>query len=104
MTPQIDALEYARRWEDGDLGWVGAHSRTDLRRNVWPWLKNRGYATDRDDRVLGEWLATCLGRRDAFLRPGLRLKRRCTTDDSPEDLRPEVNAILAAAQEPVLPG
>lgn len=104
MAPQIDPLEYARRWEDSDLSWVGAHSRADVRRSVWPWLKSRGYVADEDDSVLEEWLASCLGRRDAFLRPGLRLTRRWTAHDSPARLRGEINAILAAAKEPALPG
>ena len=104
MAPQIDPLEYARRWEDSDLGWVGAHSRADVRRSVWPWLKSRGYVSDEDDRVLEQWLTSCLGRRDAFLRPGLRLKRRCGSQESPAELRREINAILAAAKEPALPG
>ncbi len=103
MTPDIDPLEYARRWEADDLSWVGAHSPAELRRRVWPWLKSRGYATDEDHAVLDEWLASCLGRREAFLRPGLRLKRRCAGGDSPSSLRHEINAILAAAEEPVLP-
>lgn len=104
MAPDIDPLEYARRWEDADLSWVGAHSRADLHRRVWPWLKSRGYASDEDDRVLEEWVASCLGRRDAFLRPGLRLKRHCQPQDSPSHLRREINAILAAAKEPGLTG
>ena len=76
-----------------------------MRRSVWPWLKSRGYAADEDDRVLEEWLASCLGRRDAFLRPGLRLDAPVyAPDDSPARLRGEINAILAAAKEPALPG
>ena len=103
LAVDTDPLEYARRWEDGDLSWVGAHSRADVNRKVWPWLKSRGYASDEDDRVLEDWLTSCLGRRDAFLRPGLRLKRRCEPEDSPASLRREINAILAAAGEPSLP-
>jgi hypothetical protein len=49
MAPTLDAAEYARRWEEGDLDRAGAHSRTDVRRNLWPWLKSRGYGTDDDD-------------------------------------------------------
>ena len=31
MAPPLDAAEYARRWEEGDLEQVGAHSRADVR-------------------------------------------------------------------------
>jgi hypothetical protein len=103
MAPQVDASEYARRWEEGDLEWIGAHSRSALKRTVWPWLKSRGYVTNDDDGVFAQWLDECLGRRPAFLRAGLRLKRKCGSDDSPAALRREVDAILAAAGEPALP-
>lgn len=67
LAPQIDPLEYARRWEDSDLDRVGAHARADVERNLWPWLKSRGYVHDEDDPVLQEWFSSCLGKRDAFL-------------------------------------
>ena len=102
MSPDIDPLEYARRWEEEDWEWVGAHPRPDVLRTLWPWLKGRGYVTDADDGIVEQWLDSCLGRRDAFLRPGLRLKRRCRPEDSPAELRDELNAILAAADEPEL--
>jgi hypothetical protein len=104
MQATVDALEYARRWEEEDLDWVGARSRADVRRTLWPWLKSRGYVTDGDDATLEQWLASYLGRRRAaFLRPGLRLKRRCSPDDKPPALRREVDAIFEAAGEPPLP-
>lgn len=34
MAPQVDALEYARRWEEEDLHRVGAHSRAQVREEV----------------------------------------------------------------------
>jgi hypothetical protein len=103
LRPGTDALEYARRWEEEDLNWVGAYSRADLSRVLWPWLKGRSYASDADDPILDQWLGSYLGRRQAFLRPGVRLKRRCGPDDTPESLRREIDAILAAAGEPALP-
>jgi hypothetical protein len=74
--------------EDGDLSRVGAYRRQDVSRTLWPWLKSRGYATDDDDDdpVLEEWLASRLGKRAAFLRAGLRLKRRCGPGASPAAL------------------
>jgi hypothetical protein len=103
MAPAIDASEYAGRWETGDLEWVGAHSRQDVRRRLWPWLKSRGYVEDADDQVLEEWLTSCLGNRPAFMRPGLRLKREFNSTTTAEVIRREVNAILTAAGEPPLP-
>jgi hypothetical protein len=112
MAPPLDAAEYARRWEERDLEQVGAHSRADVRRNLWPWLKSRGYATDDDDPVVEEWLATRLGNRPAFLRPGLRLKRAWSREllASPrersavaKEIRADVDTILAAAHDPPLP-
>jgi hypothetical protein len=110
MAPHLDAAEYARRWEDGDLERVGAHVREDVRGELWPWLKRRGYATDGDDSVLEEWLDTRLGNRPALLRPGLRLKRTWHALAAPgeasalaAEIRADVDAILAAAQEPPLP-
>jgi hypothetical protein len=102
MAPEIDPLEYARRWEDGDLSWVGAYRPADVSQTLWPWLTTRGYANDDDDAVLEEWLASRLGKRAAFLRAGLRLKRRCEPRESAAALRAEINAIFAAAKEPPL--
>jgi hypothetical protein len=112
MAPHLDAAEYARRWEEGDLERVGAHAREDVRGELWPWLKSRGYVSDRDDSVLEEWLDTRLGNRPALLRPGLRLRRTWPADAlaSPgeasalaREIRADVGAILAAAHEPPLP-
>src|SRR4051812_31845844 len=105
MTTPIDALEYVRRWESGDLRRVGQHTRDAVEKTIWPWLKERGYADDDDDGELAVFLNTQLGKRPAFLRPGLRLKRRwdaaaANSKSIADEVRAEVNAILAAAGEP----
>jgi hypothetical protein len=56
MRPAIDGARYASRWEGADLRRVGRHSREDVERTLWPWLKLRGYAADGDDPVLCEFL------------------------------------------------
>lgn len=103
LRPAVDTHEYVRRWEQDDLDRIGAYPRKDVRAELWPWLKERGYAAADDDPVLEEWLESCLGKRKAFLRAGLRLMRRSEPADSSAQLRQEVNAILAAAGEPALP-
>jgi hypothetical protein len=80
-------------------------------RALWPWLKDRGYATTADDAVLEEFLAI-LGRRAAHLRPGLRLLRRWNSNaavalgasrELAVAIRSAVNGLLRATGEPVLP-
>jgi hypothetical protein len=113
MRPVVEAAEYARRWESTDLRRVGQYARASLKTELWPWLKSRGYALDSDDDVLEVFMNRHLGKRPALLRPGLRLKQRWGYDsllsmDGPvaaaATIRADVNAILAAAQEPPLPG
>jgi len=108
MKPTVDAMEYAARWEATDLRHVGQHAKSDVRRFLWPWLKQRGYADDDDDVVLEQFLDGVLGKRPAFLRPGLRLHGRWDAEAVGSDeivsvVRRSVNAILAAADEPPLP-
>ena len=89
-----------------------AASRQEITGTLWPWLKERGYADDDDDATLELFLDTKLGRRPAYLRPGLRLKRRWDIEavqavgglgGLAAEVRADVNAILAAAGEPPLP-
>jgi hypothetical protein len=110
LAPSVDPAEYARRWQEGDLERVGAYDRAQVDEDLWPWLKERAYATDNDDAVLDLWLATRLGNRRAFLRPALRLQRMwppgaLTTRRRArlaEVIRDDVNEILTAAGEPPL--
>jgi hypothetical protein len=103
MKVELDASDYAARWEEGDLDWVGAYSPREVRRVLWPWLRSRGYVTEQDGMILSEWISSYLGNRDGFMRAGLSLKRECGADPDPDALRSEVDAILAAAGEPALP-
>jgi hypothetical protein len=110
MKPTVEALEYAGRWENGDLVQVGQYEATEVRRVLWPWLKERGYVEDRDDPMLEGFLSEQLGNRPAFFRPGLRLRGRWQAEavraGGPAlvaQIRADVNAILTAANEPTLP-
>jgi hypothetical protein len=56
----------------GTRAGLGAHARADLRGELRPGLKTRGYVTGGDDSVLEKWLDTRVRNRPALLRPGLR--------------------------------
>jgi hypothetical protein len=112
LNTNIDAADYAARWENGDLAFVGQYPRETVRSELWPWLLERGYAEQTDTAVFDEFVATCLGRRPAHLRPGLRLRGSWTAEDvralggetnAVKSIQADVNAILGAADEPPLP-
>ena len=88
MAPELDAQAYAERWEGPDGRLIGQHSAEEVRQRLWPWLKERGYASADDDEVLEQFL-TILGRRKAHLRPGMRF--RCRWD------RPEIDRQATAS-------
>ena len=54
MRPSVAPLDYAACWEDEDgfrrIG--GNHTREYVEHELWPWLKQRGFADDGDDTVL----------------------------------------------------
>jgi hypothetical protein len=110
LNPSVDADEYARRWEGPDRRRIGQFSRDEVRRTLWPWLKERAYASSADDEVFDAFMAI-LGRRPAYLRPGLRLQahwdveavRRLPERELAVAIRRDINAILGAAGEPPLP-
>jgi hypothetical protein len=64
MCPSIAPLDYAACWEDEDaLRRVGSHAREDVEHELWPWLKQSGFADDGDDTELRRFLDEFLGRR-----------------------------------------
>ncbi len=82
----------------------------EVRRELWPWLKERRYATSREDELLEVFLGVP-GRRPVHLRPGLRLIRRWDADavrvlarlgELAGAVRREVNIVLLSADEPAL--
>ena len=112
MSPSLDAAEYAHRWQTGDLRRVRQYEPAEVRTTLWPWLKERGYASAVDDEMLERFLTSRLKKRPAHMRPGLRLKRRWDAETIrglggrravAAAIRGDVNAILAAAGEPPLP-
>lgn len=109
MAPELDAETYAARWEGTDGEQIGRHPRDHIRDSIWPWLKERNYASDEDDGVFESFL-TLLGRRPADLRPGMRFRQRYGAPGAADrhafakTVRRDVNTILAAASEPTLAG
>jgi hypothetical protein len=111
MRPSsVEALDYVACWEDKDgLRRVGNHTRGEFEHELWPWLKQRGFADDGDDTVLLRFLNEFLGNRPAQMRPGLRFRRIWTPIEAAElgsalaeTIRSQFDAIFAAAHEPAL--
>jgi hypothetical protein len=110
MRPSLAPLDYVARWEDQEaLRRVGSHARADVERELWPWLKQMGFADDGDDSVLLRFLGEFLGRRPAHMRPGLRFRRVWTFAEAEglgsalaEAIRSEFDAVFAVAHEPAL--
>jgi hypothetical protein len=69
----LELTEYVQRWSGNDFGNVCAHPFDHIREDLWPWLRERQYASPEDDQQLDAFLKR-LGRRDAHLRPGIELR------------------------------
>jgi hypothetical protein len=110
MCPSVAPLDYAACWEDPDgFGRIGGNStREYVEHELWPWLKQRGFADDGDDAVLARFLDEYL-RMPAQMRPGLRFRRVWTPAEAAElgsalaeAIRSDVDAVFAVAGEPPL--
>jgi hypothetical protein len=111
MRPSIEALHYVACWEDEDgLSHVGGnYARGAVEHDLWPWLKQMGFADDGDDVVLLRFLDEFLGNWPANMRPGLRFRRGWTPGEAAglgsalaETIRSEFDAVFAVAHEPAL--
>ena len=112
MRPSIEALDYVACWEDEDgLSRMGGnYARGAVERELWPWLKQMGFAGDGDDAVLLRFLDEFLGNWSANMRPGLRFRRVWALDEAAElgsalahTIRSQFDAVFAVAHEPALP-
>jgi hypothetical protein len=111
--PSMTVREYVARWAGPDGQMIGGHRLDTVRDELWPWLLERGYATDEDTELLEPFLRRVRKRkRDAHLRPGLRLMRRWSPEAVAEldragnladHIRAAVNELLVAVGDPVLP-
>ncbi|MGH3301966.1 MAG: HNH endonuclease [Streptosporangiaceae bacterium] len=110
MHPSVALLDYVACWEDEDaLRRVGNYTREDVEHELWPWLKQRGFADDGDDAVLLRFLDEFLGNWPALMRPGLRFRRVWTFAEAAElgsalaeTIRSEFDTVFAIAHEPRL--
>jgi hypothetical protein len=85
MRPPAARLDYAACWEDEDgLRRVTNYSREDVEHELWPWLKQRGFADDGDDTVLRRFLDEFPGNWPAQMRHGLRFRRVWTPAEAAE--------------------
>ena len=111
MRPSIEALDYVACREDEDeLSRIGGnYARGAVEHELWPWLKQMGFADDGDDAVLLRFLDEFLGNWPANMRPGLRFRRGWTLGEAAglgsalaETIRSQFDAVFAVAHEPAL--
>jgi hypothetical protein len=110
LTCRLDPGEYARRWQGEDWKKVGAHHRNHIRGELWPWLLQRGYASEGDELRLDPFLRA-LGRRFAHLRPAIHVSHSWAwahaqaLDDEgvlPQEIERAINRVLGLLGEPLL--
>jgi hypothetical protein len=111
LTCDLDPAEYARRWQGEDWKQVGAHHRNHILPTLWPWLLERGYASESDHARLEPFLHA-LGRRFAHLRPTIHVSRSWEwaqaerLDDEgklPSEIHKALNRVLGLLEEPSIP-
>lgn len=110
LTCNLDAGEYARRWQGADWKRVGAHHRNHVREQLWPWLLDRGYAAPGDEDRIEPFLRA-LGRRFAHLRPSMYVSRSWEWEQAERlddegllagEVRTAINKVLQLLDEPLL--
>jgi hypothetical protein len=112
MTPRLSAREYVTQWTHGDLSKVGG-APFDQIVALWPWLLDRGYASESDRADFDAYLERLAkSNRSGHLRPGLRLKREWPKAEADEMrlsgrlesvLRDSFDRLLLAVGDPTLP-
>jgi hypothetical protein len=110
LTCELDPGEYARRWQGEDWKRAGAHHRSHVRDDLWPWLLARGYACERDGERIEPFLRA-LGRRFAHLRPSMHVSRSWDWEQAERlddegllagEIHAALNRVLALLDEPLL--
>lgn len=107
----LELEDYVSRWGGEDFERIGAHAADEVRDELWPWLRECGYASAEDEDRLPTFLDQ-LGRRPAHLRPGIEVRRiwpwaRAIDLDERGTLAREVKEavieILTVLEEPLPP-
>ena len=110
-TCRLSLDEYTRRWAEEDRERIGAYGHDKVRSELWPWLQERGYASDEDTAQLDVFLDG-LGRRAAHVRPRVEITRRWAWAEAERldeigtlthELRMAITELLSALDEPPLP-
>jgi hypothetical protein len=111
LSCTLDPAEYARRWQGEDWKQVGAHHRSHILPELWPWLLERDYASERDRARLDPFLHA-LGRRFAHLRPSIHVSRSWDWNEAERlddegllggEIHDALNRVLGLLGEPQLP-
>ena len=111
LTCRLDPAEYALRWQGEDWKRVGAHHRNHILPELWPWLLERGYASESDRARLDPFLHA-LGRRFAHLRPSIHVSRAWDWNEAERlddegllggEIHDALNRVLGLLGEPQLP-
>ena len=77
---------------------MGGHPRHAVRDRLWPWLCERGYAGGAyDEALMKEFLSHAPP--TVHLRPAVRLTYRWSGEPPLEEVRQEVERVLAALGE-----
>jgi hypothetical protein len=112
LTCGLDLNEYVHRWMGADFSYVHGYHPDQVRPVLWPWLLDRGYASRKDESQLPRFLNR-LGKRDAHLRPGIRIQRTWSRAETANldrrgalvgELRAAVIEVLGVLDEPMPPG
>jgi hypothetical protein len=111
LTPRIGLEDYVAAWSGEDLERVHAYERPAVRRELLPWLVERGHGSPADLDELPRF-ERLLGRRAAHLRPAVRAYTQWPLDLA-EDLdergelvaavRTALATLLERLDEPPLP-
>ena len=105
--------DYVTRWTGEDFHQIHSYKPSDVHKNLWPWLLDRGYATAQDEKEIDPFIERLRrGKRKAHLRPSIALWRSWSRQEAVDldhrhalsgQIRDAAVEILAVLNEPPLP-